>query len=91
MNSDPSKLIKKHHKLIHSENLKVLSHSQRETDDWILHSLMLENCSAPFKFKRKQHYKNLTGARVNLTYYPTNEVISGLEFEVMKVVRIKQS
>lgn len=91
MQSDPKKLIKKHKKLFHSEQQKVLSHQQRESGEWILHSLMLENCSSPFKFKRKQAYKNLKGARVNLTYYPSIEMIAGLEFEVMKVVRIKQS
>ena len=91
MHTDPDKLTKQHKNLIHSEHKKVVSHSQRELDDWILHSLMIEDCPSPFKFKRKQAYKNLTGARVNLTYYPAIESIAGLEFEIMKVVRIKQA
>jgi hypothetical protein len=50
---------------------------------------MLEGYDVPFKFKRKKQYKSLKGSRVNLTYYPNTELVVGMEFEVMKVVRIK--
>lgn len=87
--SDPSKLIKKHQELTHSEAVRVISHVQRDKDEWILNTVMIEDCEAPFKFKRKQQYKNLKGARVNITYYPTVEVVAGLDFDIMNVVRIK--
>ncbi|MET1255738.1 hypothetical protein ABVT43_11430 [Aliikangiella sp. GXAS 311] len=92
MHSDPDKLLKKQSRLIHSDNMKVISHTQREKDDWFINSIMIENCEVPFKYKRKKRYKTLTkGQRVNLTYYPEIEKIAGLEFEYMKVVRIKIS
>jgi len=91
MKSDPNKLIAKNKELIHCELKKVVSHTQRELGDWILHSIMIEGCDVPFKFKRKERYKSLQGARVNLTYYPTNEVVAGIQFEYMKVVRIKRA
>lgn len=90
MKSDPDKLIEKNRGLIHSELMKVVSHTQREQGDWILHSLMVDGCEVPFKFKRKDKYQNLNGARVNLTYYPVTEVVAGISFEYMKVVRIKK-
>lgn len=88
--SDPKQLIEKHHHLNHSELMKVLSHVQREQGEWILHTLMIEGCEVPFKFKRKGNYQSLKGARVNITYYPEQEVVAGMAFEVMKVVRIKR-
>ena len=93
MNSDPDKLTEKHHELTHSEDMKVISHNQRkQDDDWYMNSLMVEGCSQPFKFKRQQPYKTLTkGARVNMTYYPASEILAGLTFDYMKVVRIKRS
>ena len=90
MQSDPKKLVEKNQQLIHSELMKVVSHTQREQGDWILHSLMVEGCDTPFKFKRKGQYQSLKGARVNLTYYPMQEVVAGLSFEYMKVVRIRK-
>lgn len=89
MPSDPDKLLKKHPKLIHSEMQKVISHVQREMGDWILNTIMIEGCDVPFRFKRKQQYRNAKGARVNLTYYPSVENIGGMAMEVMTVVRIK--
>ncbi|TDF38298.1 hypothetical protein EYS14_11455 [Alteromonadaceae bacterium M269] len=83
------KLLSKHPGLTHSENQKVASHVQREDGEWIQHTLMVEGQDVPFKFKRKQQYKSLKGARVNLTYYPDTEVVAGMEFELMKVVRVK--
>lgn len=90
MQSDPKKLVEKNNNLIHSELMKVISHTQREQGEWILHSVMVEGCDVPFKFKRKGNYQNLKGARVNMTYYRDEETVAGLKFEVMKVVRIKR-
>lgn len=84
-------LIKKHDKLVHSEEMKVTSHVQRESEDWILNTLMLEDLDVPFKYKRKKLYKSLKGQRVNLTYYADEETIAGFEIEIMSVVRIKVS
>lgn len=83
------KLLKTHQKLVHSEMVKVISHVQRDTKEWVLNTLMIEDCGVPFKYKRKKMYKNIKGQRVNLTYYPEIESVAGIEMEVMKVVRIK--
>lgn len=91
MKSDPDKLVKKHHQLIHSDNMKVTSHVQRESGGWVMNTLMLENCEVPFKYKRKKLYKSLKGQRVNLTYYCGTETVAGMPFEVMHVVRVKRS
>ena len=92
MQSDPEKLIKSHQKLTHSENRIVISHTQREQNEWFVNSIIIEGCEVPFKYKRKKQYKKLNkGQRINLTYYPQTETIAGLEFETMKVVRIKVS
>ncbi|WP_019025743.1 hypothetical protein [Colwellia piezophila] len=84
-------LVKKHKQLIHSENMKVSSHVQRESDDWIVNTLMLANLDVPFKYKRKKLYQCLQGQRVNLTYYAETELVAGFSIEVMSVVRIKIS
>jgi hypothetical protein len=89
MKSDPDKLVKKHRQLVHSEMMKVTSHVQRDDGDWIINTLMIDGYDVPFKYKRKKPYKSLQGQRVNLTYYPVMEVVAGLEFEIMNVVRIK--
>ncbi len=89
MQSDPQKLLKKNQNLTHSEMQKVVSHVQRDDDDWVINTVMIEGCNVPFKFKRKDQYKNLKGARVNLTYYPSSEQVGGIPFEIMNVVRIK--
>ena len=89
MKSDVDKLLKKHGELTHSDIQKVTSHIQRPAGEWIVNTLMIEGCSAPFKFKRKDRYQNLKGARVNLTYYPGIETVSGFELEVMNVVRVR--
>ena len=89
MKSNPEKLLKKHDKLTHSDNMKVVSHVQRESNDWIINTLMLEGCDTPFKYKRKEDYKSLKGARVNLTYYPDTQSVAGIDVEIMTVVRIK--
>ncbi len=91
MNKDSKHLLKKHEALTQSDNVKVLSHVQREEGDWIKHTLMIESADVPFVFRRKQHYKSLTGARVNLTYYPSQQDVAGIPFEFMKVVRLRRS
>lgn len=87
--SDAKQLLKKNPNLVHSEMQKVISHVQRDKDDWVLNTVMLEGCDVPFKYKRKERYRSLNGARVNITYYPDTECVAGVEFEVMTVVRIR--
>ncbi len=89
MKTDPEKLLKKHEQLVHSDHVKVTSHVQREKGDWFLNTLMIEGCEVPFKYKRAKKYKDLQGQRVNLTYYPSVEILAGIEFEVMNVVRVR--
>ncbi len=91
MKSPAKKLVEKHPDLTHSEMMKVQSHVQRESGDWIINTLMIEGYTVPFKYKRKKQYKNLQGQRVNLTYYPATESVAGIDMEVMNVVRIKVS
>lgn len=91
MKKDTDKLLEKHQDLVHSEELRVLSHVQREDDEWIVNTIMLENTDAPFKYKRKKKYKSLVGQRVNITYYPEVEIVAGFEIEVMNIVRIRVS
>ena len=91
MYSRSDKLLNQHPKLIHSDNKRVLSHKQREQGEWFLNTIMLEGFDVPFRYKRKQLYKDITGARVNVTYYPETFSVAGIEMEAMKVVRIKLS
>lgn len=85
------KLLAKHQSLTHTENVRVASHTQRQDGEWVRHTLMLEGVDVPFVFKRTKPYQSLKGARVNLTYYPVTEIVAGMEFEQMKVVRIKRA
>ena len=62
MQSDPKKLVEKNKNLTHSELLKVTSHVQREQGDWILHTLLVEGCDVPFKFKRKGKYLSINNS-----------------------------
>lgn len=82
-------LLKKHRKLVQSDRRKVISHVQRDEDDWIVNTVMIVGQSTPFIYRRKRLYKSLEGQRVNITYYPETERVAGIEFEVMKVVRIR--
>ena len=91
MKSDVDKLLKKNEELNQLDMAKVVSHVQREGDEWVFNTLMLEGYDVPFKYQRKKKYRSLDGARVNLTYYPVVEQVAGLEFEVMKVVRVRRS
>ena len=89
--SDVKKLLKKHGQLNQLDNVKVESHVQRDKDDWVINTIMLEGYDVPFKYKRKTVYKSLKGSRVNLTFYPETESIAGVVFELMNVVRIRRS
>jgi len=89
LKSQHEKLLQQHRQLIHTEMAKVISHVQRTQQDWILNTVMIEDCDVPFKYKRKKQYISLKGQRVNLTYYPGKESVAGMELEIMKVVRIK--
>ena len=89
--SDVKKLLKRHRQLNQLDSAKVASHVQRETDDWVLNTIMLEGYDVPFLYRRKKNYKNLKGARVNLTFYPETKTIGGVDFETMSVVRIRRS
>lgn len=91
MKSPVDKLLAVNPRLVHSDMLKVNSHIQRESGEWIINTLMVEGCNVPFRYRRKQRYRNLEGSRANLTYYPDTETVGGIEMEVMKVVRIKVS
>ncbi len=91
MPSDVDKLLKKNRELNQLDMQKVTSHVQREQDDWVLNTLMLEGYDVPFRYSRKKRYMSLEGARVNLTYYPVTETVSGIPMETMKVVRIRRS
>ncbi len=90
-NKEPEKLLKRHQKLVHSDTMKITSHVQRKTGNWIINTIMVEGCDVPFRYKRKQLYRDLKGQRANLTYYPSSENVAGFEMEIMNVVRIKVS
>ena len=89
--SDAKKLLKKHGQLNQLDMAVVISHVQRDKDDWVLNTLILEGYDVPFKYRRKTVYKSLKGARVNLTYYPETQSIAGIDIEMMNVVRIRRS
>ena len=91
MKSDVNKLLKKNAQLNHLDAAKVISHVQRESGDWVINTLMLEGYDVPFKYSRKEKYRSLAGGQVNLTYYAQTEEVAGIEFESMKVVRIRRS
>lgn len=87
--SPVEKLLTNHPNLTHSTDVKVISHIQREKDEWFINTIMLDNIDVPFTYKRKKLYKSLKGARVNITYYPSSQILAGMEIEIMKIVRIK--
>ena len=89
MKSTRKKKITLHPDLIRSEEMKVRSHVQREKEEWIINTLMIEGYDVPFKYRRKKQYQDLKGARVNLTYYPDTETVAGIAMEVMTVVSIR--
>jgi len=85
---DKNKYLDRHPELTHSEDVKVTSHVQRKDGEWVINTLMIEGHDVPFRYKRRKRYKDLEGARVNLTYYPCSESVAGVDFEVMNVVRV---
>lgn len=87
--SSADKLVQRHRELNHSTGVKVTSHVQREAGEWVINTLMIEGCTAPFRYRRKSHYRSLSGQRVNLTYYRATESVAGIAMEVMKVVRVR--
>ncbi|KXJ54593.1 MAG: hypothetical protein AXW17_04780 [Colwellia sp. Phe_37] len=87
--TDAKSLADRHESLTHSEQQTVVSHVQREVDDWYLNTIMLKGVDVPFKYRRKKRYKSLQSQQVNITYYPANETVAGFEIEIMKIVRIK--
>ena len=89
--SEIKKLLKKHEQLNQLDGVKVESHVQRNKDDWVINTIMLEGYDVPFKYKRKTAYKSLKGAQVNLTFYAETESVAGIAFEVMNVVRIRRT
>ncbi len=91
MKSDVNKLLEKNRQLNQLDMARVVSHVQRQKDGWVLNTVMLDGYDVPFKYSRKRRYRNLQGARVNLTYYPQLEQVAGLDVEIMKVVRIRQA
>ena len=89
--SDVKKLLKKHGQLNQLDSVKVESHVQRDQDEWVINTIMLEGYDVPFKYKRKTAYKSLKGAPVNLTLYAETEMVAGIAFDVMNVVRIRRT
>lgn len=89
--SEVEKLLERNRQLNHLEMAAVVSHVQRETDGWVLNTIMLDGYDVPFRYRRKKRYRSLKGARINITYYLQLEQVAGTEVEVMKVVRLKRS
>ena len=90
-NKEVDALLDRHNELTHTNECKVESHVQRRRGDWFINTLMIEGYDVPFRYKRKQKYRSLQDAKVNLTYYATRETVAGMHLEVMNVVRIKRS
>jgi hypothetical protein len=91
LNPNVDKLLKQNRELNQLDMAKVVSHVQRNSDGWVLNTILLDGYDVPFQYRRKRVYRSLQGARVNVTYYPQIEKVAGLDFEVMKVVRIRQA
>lgn len=85
------KLLAEHDSLTHSTMQKVTSHVQRRDGDWILNTVLIEDQDIPFKYKRRRMYKSLKGARVNIIYYPDTETVAGMDFPIMRVIKINLS
>ncbi|BDM64342.1 hypothetical protein NFHSH190041_17940 [Shewanella sp. NFH-SH190041] len=90
MKSEAELLLEKHDVLIHSEDKRVSSHTQRVDGEMFINTLMLEGYDTPFKYRRVKKYKSLVGQSVNLTYYADTEKVAGFEVEVMKVIRLRR-
>ena len=86
-----NKLLAENDNLIHSTIQKITSHVQRQKGEWIFNTVLVEGHDVPFKYKRLKTYKSLKGARVDMIYYPDTENIAGMNFEIMKVIKINLS
>ncbi|MBT0585220.1 hypothetical protein [Alteromonas oceanisediminis] len=84
-------LLKKHPNLVHTEACTVSSHVQRQEDDWYINTIMIKGYDVPFIYKRRKPYASLKGAVVNVTYYPTTQMVADIPFETMKIVRLKRA
>jgi hypothetical protein len=89
--SEVDKLLERNQQLNQLNMARVVSHVQRESGGWVLNTIMLDGYDVPFKYSRKKRYRNLKGARINLTYYPKTQQVAGMTIEVMKVVRLKRA
>jgi len=59
--SEVKKLLKKHGQLNQLDNVNVESHVQRDKDDWVINTIMLDGYDVPFKYRRKTDYKRGIG------------------------------
>jgi hypothetical protein len=84
-------LLAHNEQLIYSPMKKVESHVQRQVGNWFHNTILIKGSDVPFKYKRQKKYKSLKGARVDLIYYPSEEIVANMKFEVMKVVKINLS
>lgn len=91
MVKETDKLLKEHDKLNQLDDAKVTSHVQRKQEDWFLNTLLLDGYDVPFRYRRRKRYKNLEGARVNLTYYSEVTEVGGIGLETMKIVRLRRA
>ncbi len=91
LSKENKKLLNRHPRLNHATMQKVNSHVQRKEGDWIINTLLIDGYDVPFRYKRKEAYRSLNGARVNLTYYANKEAVAGFEMEVMSVVKVVRS
>ena len=89
MNSPVKIMLQKHNELVHCELMQVTSHVQRFNGECMINTLMMDGYDCPFKYCRKYKYRNLKGKRVDLSYYPSIEIIADFEVAIMKVVQIK--
>jgi hypothetical protein len=89
MKSSVETMLQKQCQLIHCELMEVTSHVQRFNGECMLNTLMIDGYDCPFKYCRKNKYQNLKGKQVDLSCYPSIEVIAGFEIDIMKVVHIK--
>ena len=85
------KFLADNEQLVHSKMQKVESHVQRQVGNWIHNTVLLEGHEVPFKYKRQKKYKSLKGARVDLIYYSSVELVATMKFEIMKVIKINIS
>ncbi|TLU64213.1 hypothetical protein FE810_13025 [Thalassotalea litorea] len=83
-------MLERHQSLNHLDGISVTSHVQRQDGDWFLNTLMLQGYTVAFKYRRKKMYQSLKGQKVNITYYRATDMVAGLEFEYMKVTRLKR-